>query len=230
MARILGALVIVRALAPLVLLVAFTTASVGTVRAISRAASAYRDQVRREVDTARAAFARANEGLTVLGAYATGVKQAVDRVAADVARVASRITVPLPDGWPTISMQIPGVPQFKEVVRTVAAAGRILGREVDKVTALGGVPAQLTAISAATGDFAGAVRSAVARWIALVVGVTALAVALWLLGSAARVVSDVARGWALLRGAAHPSGEGADLRRRLEDLERQVAALRAGGA
>ncbi len=225
--RIQGAFVILRALAPLILLVVFAISSVITVDAISRATGRYRDRVRAEVDTASQAFARANEGLAVLAGYVTGVKGAVDRVAADIARVASTITIPLPAPLPPMpSITIPGVPQFKAVVRDVAAAGRAVGNEIGKVTALSVVPAQLGDIRSATYEFAGEVRGAVVRWISLVLGVLALAVVAWVLASLARIVGEVRRGWALLRGVLPPPLAVADIRRQLEDLQRQLAVVR----
>jgi len=225
--RIQGALVIIGALAPLILLVVFALSSVITVGAISRATGRYRDRVRAEVDTASQAFARANEGLTVLAGYVTGVKRAVDRVAADIAKVASTITIPLPAGFPPMpSVTIPGVREFKAVVRDVAAAGRAVGSEVGKVTALSVVPVQLGEIRSATYEFAGEIRSAVVRWISLVLGVLALAVVVWFVMSVARIGSEVRRGWALLRGVLPPPLAVADIRRQLEDLQRQLAAVR----
>ncbi len=225
--RIQGALLIIGALAPLILLVVFALSSVITVGAISRATGRYRDRVRAEVDTARQAFARADSGLAALGTYVTAVRSAISGVASGVAKLASSITVPLPDGWPRLpSVPIPGVPQFKQVVAGVAAAGQALGREVDKVTALGAVPTQLADIRSATNEFASEVRSAVVRWIGIVVGVLSLAVVAWFLASLARVVGEVRRGWALLRGVLPPPLAVADIRRQLEDLQRQLAVVR----
>lgn len=135
--RAQGALVIIRALTPLLLLAAFALTSVTTVRGITRAAGTYRDRVAAQVETAQQAFAAANRGLAALATYVTAVKRAVDGVATDVARLASAVQVPVIN----VSLQIPGVSELKGVVRGVAAAGRAVGSEVDKVTSLGSVPA-----------------------------------------------------------------------------------------
>ncbi|MGH9261391.1 MAG: hypothetical protein ACRD08_16115, partial [Acidimicrobiales bacterium] len=111
-------------------------------------------------------------------------------------------------------------------VANVAAAGRALGREVEKVTALGVVPTQLVSIRSATNQFAGEMRSAVLRWIGIVVGVLSLAVVAWFLGSLARAVSEVRRGWAQLRGVAPPPLAIADLQRQLDELRQQLAMVR----
>ncbi|MGH7645013.1 MAG: hypothetical protein ACREMR_05455 [Gemmatimonadales bacterium] len=223
--RIQGALLIIGALAPLMLLLVVVVSSLITTGAISRATGTYRDRVRAEIDTARQAFAQANEGLTALNTYVTAVKNAVGAVAGTVARIASSITVPLPDPLPQLPpVQIPGVAEFKRVVADVAAAGRVVGREVAKVTALAVVPAQLGNIRTATYEFAGEVRSAVVRWIGIVVGVLLMAVVAWFLASLARVAGEVRRGWALLRGVVPPPLAVADLQRQLDDLRQQVAA------
>ncbi|MGH7676699.1 MAG: hypothetical protein ACREMV_15650 [Gemmatimonadales bacterium] len=225
--RILGALLIIRALAPLIVLVVLVVSSLITAGAISRATGTYKGRVRAEIDTARQAFAQANEGLTALNTYVTAVKNAVGAVAGTVAGIASSITVLLPDPFPQLPpVQIPGVAEFKRVVADVAAAGRVVGREVDKVTALKFVPTQLDDIRSATNEFAGAVRSAVVRWIGIVVGVLLMAVVAWLLASLARVAADVRRGWAQLRGVVPPPLAVADLQRQLDDLRQQLATVR----
>lgn len=166
-----------------------------------------------------------------MGTYVTAVRGAVGGVARRVANLASSITVPLPQGWPQLPpVQIPGIPQFKQVVAGVAAAGRALGAQIDKVTALGAVPAQLADVRAATNAFAGAVRSAVVRWIVIVVGVLSVAVVAWFLASIARTADEVRRGWALLRGIAPPADAIAELTREVTELRRQVAALQAARA
>lgn len=194
--RILGALLITRALAPLLLLAAFIVASFVAVREITGAASRYGERVAAQVDTARQTFARASQGFDALATYIGAVKGAVDGIAGDVARLAGSVTIPVIDR----SITIPGVAQFKRVVAGVAAAGRAAGKEVDKVTSLVTVPAQLSEISDATRSFAGDVRSVLVRWIGFVAGVLVLAVAVWTLGALAAIADEVRRGWALVRG------------------------------
>ncbi|HEX9705617.1 MAG TPA: hypothetical protein VGA20_10250 [Gemmatimonadales bacterium] len=195
--RIQGVFVILRALAPVLLLAVFIASSVTAVRGIRGAARTYADRVEAQVDTARQAFANASAGLAALAGYATAVKQVVDGVARDVRRVAASIQIPVIN----VSIQVPGVAEVKRVVAGVEAAGRVVGGQVEKVTALATVPAQLGEIQSATLTFAADVRSALVRWIVLVAGVVVLAVVVWILGSAAHIVGEVGRGWALLSGA-----------------------------
>jgi len=197
--RILGAFIILHALAPLILLSVFALASVMAARRISHAAGAYRRAIGAQVDTARATFARANQGFTALGNYFTVVNRAVDRAARDVAGLASSISIPLPNIRP---IPIPGAAQFKRAVEDVAAVGRVVGNDIGKITSLATVPAQLTEISSATREFAGEVRSAAVRWIVVFLGVLSFGAAVWFIGSVARIVVEVRRGWNLLWGVA----------------------------
>jgi len=197
--RLLGAFVILHALAPLILLSVFALASVMAARRISHAAGAYRRAIGAQVDTARATFARANQGFTALGNYFTVVNRAVDRAARDVAGLASSISIPLPNIRP---IPIPGAAQFKRAVEDVAAVGRVVGNDIGKITSLATVPAQLTEISSATREFAGEVRSAAVRWIVVFLGVLSFGAAVWFIGSVARIVVEVRRGWNLLWGVA----------------------------
>lgn len=197
--RILGAFVILQALAPLLLLSVFALASVIAVRRISHAAGEYRRVIGAQVDTARATFARANQGFTALGNYFTVVNRTVDRAARDVAGLASSISIPLPNIRP---IPIPGAAQFKRAVEDVAAVGRVVGSEIGKITSLATVPAQLTEITSATRTFARELRSAAVRWIVVVLGVLSFGVAVWFVGSVARIVGEVRRGWNLLWGVA----------------------------
>jgi hypothetical protein len=194
--RLLGAVVIVRALAPALLLAAFLAVSLAAVGGIRDAAGRYAERVEAQVDTAREAFANASAGLGALAGYATAVKGSVDGVARRVAALAATIQVPVID----VTVQVPGVREVKEVVRGVEAAGRLIGGQVEKVTALASVPTQLGEIRSATLTFAADVRSAVLRWIVLVSGVLAFAVLVWVVGSAARIAGELGRGWALVRG------------------------------
>lgn len=197
--RILGAFVILQALTPLILLSVFALASVITVRRISHAAGEYRHRVGAAAAAARANFETANQGFTALGSYFTRVHGAVDRVARDVAGLASSISIPLPNIRP---IPIPGAAQFKRVVADVAAAGRAMGGEIGQIASLAAVPAQLTEITSATRAFAGEVRSAAVRWIVVVLGLLAFGVAVRFVGSVARILGEVQRGWNLLWGAA----------------------------
>jgi hypothetical protein len=197
--RIAGAWLIVQALAPLMLFVALGLGSALAARGILGAAGRYTDRIEGAVATAGTTFARANEGLTALGAYATGVKGAVDGAARGVANVATTIAVPVPGVPP---LPVPGVSQFKQLVSGMAAAGHVVGTEVDKVAALGSIPAQLDEVGAATREFAGQVESAVAGWAILAGGVLLLAVVAWLARSTTRLVEDVRRGWTMCRGGS----------------------------
>jgi len=197
--RILGAFVILQALAPLILLSVFALASVMTVRRISHAAVEYRQRVGAAVAAARANFETANQGFTALGTYFTRVHGAVDRAARDVAGLASSISIPLPNLRP---IPIPGAVQFKRVVADVAAAGRAVGSEIGKITSLATVPTQLAEITSATRMFAREIRSATVRWIVVVLGVLSFGVAVWFVGSVARIAGGVRRGWNLLWGVA----------------------------
>ena len=205
--RILGALIIIQALAPLIILVVFAGASYLTVHRISNAAGEYRRVIGAQVDTAKMAFARANEGFTALGTYVTQVNRAVDGIAAPIRNAISSISFQIPKigllEFPKIGpIEIPGVKEFKRVVADVEMAGNAVGNEIDKVTSLVTVPAQLREISSATGTFAREVQSATVRWIVIVLGVLSFGVAVWFLGSIARIVVEVRRGWNLLRGVA----------------------------
>jgi len=194
--RIDGAVLIIRALAPLIVFAAFAGSSVVAVREITGAAGRYGRRVAAQVDTARQTFTRASEGFAALATYVAAVKRAVDGVATDVRRLSSRVTVPVIDR----SIRVPGVAEFKTVVSDLATAGRQVGTEVDKVTSLVTVPGQLREIQFATETFAADVESAVVRWIVVVLSVLALGLAVWAVSELARIVSDVRRGWALLRG------------------------------
>ena len=191
-----GALVIIRALTPLLLLAVFALTSMITADGISRAAAMYRGRITAQIDTAQQAFATANRGLAALATYVTAVKGAVEGVAQDVARLASAIQVPVIN----VSIQVPGVRELKGVVAGVAAAGRVVGREVDNVTSLGSVPAQLVEVRSATLTFARDVKAALVRFIMIVLGALSFGVVVWVLGSVAHIVGEVRRGWALVRG------------------------------
>lgn len=205
--RFLGALIIIQALAPLIVLVVFAGASYLTVRRIANAAGEYRQVITAQVDTAKAAFARANEGFSALGTYVTRVNRAVDGIAEPIRKAVSSISFQIPKvgllEFPRIGpIEIPGVKEFKRVVADVEAAGDAVGNQIGKVTSLVTVPAQLREISSATGTFAREVQSATVRWIVLVLGALSFGVAVWFLGSIARIVVEVRRGWDLLRGVA----------------------------
>jgi hypothetical protein len=82
----------------------------------------------------------------------------------------------------------------------VAAQGRALGSQVDKVTSLGSVPAQLVEVRSATLTFAQDVRFAVVRFVMILIGVLSFGVVVWVLGAGAHIVGEVRCGWALVRG------------------------------
>jgi hypothetical protein len=235
---------ILHAIAPIVLFVAFALASATALRSISGATGTYRDLVRAEVAEARAALSRANEGFTALNGYFTAVKGAVDGVAVDVATLTSSVSVRLPaivvpqvdlvvTTFPrtvlltarNLSAGVPGVKEFKSLVADVHATGQAVGSEIDKITSLATVPEQLREIGAATTEFSTEIRSALVVWLAIVLVCGLVVLVVWTLGAVGRILGRIRHGWALLTGQAPPAATLADLRRQLDRLQSDLAAF-----
>ena len=245
--RIRGLIVIIRAIFPILLVVALALATWWTAGAIVDATRDYGENLSEQLDGVREAVTEANEGLEQIGGYVASAADAANSLYERVENLADSITIPLPEveippieipvidytidfpdfrlGTGDLNIPIPGVKALKSLADDLAEAGRKVTEPVAKVGALADVPPHLEEAARDTADYAGEVKTTMSWWLKAVLLLLAIGALAWLIAQAKPMLDEIGRGWKMLRG--HPAPERAlpRLEQRVKDLEKQVARL-----
>lgn len=245
--RIRGLFVIIRAVFPILLVVALSLATWWTARAIVEATRDYGDDLSEQLDGIRAAVTEANEGLEQIGGYVTAAAAAADSLYESVTGLAEnvRISLPaieippfeipvidyvvdLPDldfGVGDLNIPIPGVKTLKSLADDLAEAARNVTEPVAKVGALADVPPHLEEAARDTAHYAGEVRSTMAWWLKAILLLLAIGALAWLFAQAKPMLDEIGRGWKMLIGRPAADRALIHLEKRVKALEKQLARL-----
>lgn len=127
----------------------------------------------------------------------------------------------------TLNAEVPGAAVVRRFFGDASAAtGQVTDDIRTSIASLFKTPQQISNIADATSTFGSEVRSSIARWFVVVTIVLALLVIGWFVESAARIVGQVRRGWAMMLGEPVPEVTLDDLNRQLRAVEDQLASLR----
>ena len=242
MRRIRGLFVITRTLLPFLVVAALIVVTGLTTRALANATSDYSDELGEQLDGIQQAVAEANEGLEAIGGFVTSTVGAADQVLTRVNDLRSSIDIELPSveipdieildrvidfpdftlGDGVLEIPIPGVEPLQNFAGDVVAAGERVAEPIVKVAALADVPPQLEEAAADTAAYAEDVRNSLRGWFIAVVVVVLLAALVWAIAALRPIGSELARGWAMLRGRQAPERSVVDLESRVAALEERV--------
>lgn len=201
---------------------------------------AYGERMTEELDEVKQALDEASEGLEVIGGFVLATADAADDLVGRAAALPSAIDVPLPSvdipdfqipvinqtirlpdfdlGDGLLSIPIPGIAPIQALADELVEAGQAVTEPITKAAALADVPPHLEEADEETVAYANDVRGTMWRWFTIVLVILVVAGAVWVAAALRPMVSELSRGWAMLRG--RPAAD-----RAIGSLERRVAAL-----
>lgn len=245
--RLRGLFVIVRALLPVLLVLGLVIATWVTSRAIVDATRDYGERLSTQLEAIEAAVDEANEGLEAIGGFVLATAGAADTLLGQVAELRDTVSIPLPRveipdfeipvinrtinlpdfnlGDGSLDIPIPGLGPIKDLASELTEAGRKVTDPITSVAALADVPPQLEAAAADTAVYADDIRSTMLGWLRVILALLLVAGSIWIIAAARPMLSELSRGWSMLRGRPSAERSVAKLERRVKELERQVAAI-----
>ena len=249
MRRLRGLLIILRTLAPILLVLGLALSTWWMANRVVDSTRQYGDRLSAQLDEIKRAVDEANDGLAAVGGFVIATAQAADNMLGMVTDLADSITIPLPEveipaftipvinvdidlpdfslGAGELVIPIPGIEPLQDLANRLVAAGATVTEPIAKLAELSKVPPQLEQAAKDTAEYAGEVRSAMAGWLKVVLLLLVLSALLWVLAQARPITSELARGFGMLLGRKPPKpSRVADLERRVADLQKELSRLR----
>jgi len=249
MRRLRGLLIILRTLAPILLVLGLALSTWWMANRVVDSTRQYGDRLSAQLDEIKRAVDEANDGLAAVGGFVIATAQAADNMLGMVTDLADSITIPLPEveipaftipvinvdidlpdfslGAGELVIPIPGIEPLQDLANRLVAAGATVTEPITKLAELSKVPPQLEQAAKDTAEYAGEVRSAMAGWLKAVLLLLVLGALLWVAAQARPITSELARGFGMLLGRKPPRpSRVADLERRVADLQKELSRLR----
>jgi len=247
--RIRGLLIILRVLAPFLLVAGLALATWWMANQVIDATRVYGEKLSAELDEIRAAVDEANDGLEAIGGFILVTAGAADTLLDQVTGLADSVTIPLPQvevpafvipvinveidlpdftlGAGDLRIPIPGVGPLKDLATELAEAGATITEPIVKVAELAKVPPQLEQAAHDTAEYASEIRSTMSGWLKMVLILLLVGALVWVAAQARPITSELARGFGMLLGRAPPKPSAvAALEHQLVELQKKVAGLR----
>lgn len=249
MRRLRGLMIILRTLAPVLLVLGLALATWWMANRVVESTREYGDRLSAQLDEIKRAVDEANDGLAAVGGFVIATAQAADDMLGMVGGLADSITIPLPEvaipsftipiinvdidlpdfnlGAGELVIPIPGIEALQDLANSLVAAGATITEPITKLAELSKVPPQLEQAAKDTAEYAGEVRSAMAGWLKVVLLLLVLGALLWVAAQARPITSELGRGFGMLLGRKPPKpSRVADLERRVADLQKELSRLR----
>ncbi len=238
--RLRGLFIITRALLPFLVVIGLALATWAMTRAVVDSTVEYGDRMAAELDAVKVALDEANDGLEAIGGFVLATASAADQLVGRVADIPTSLDVPLPRvaipdfripvvnqtialpdfelGDGLLSIPVPGIAPIQALANDLVDAGQTVTEPITKAAALADVPPHLEVAAEETVAYANDVRRTMQRWLVLMFLVLLTAGIVWLIAAMRPIVSELSRGWSMLRG--RPAAE-----RSIRSLEDRVRAL-----
>ena len=227
--RLLGVLIILRALLPLLLLLAAILIARQITVEIRAAIREPVDRINHNVQLMQAKIVTAEQGFQHVGQAVTAVTGSVNQVAAQVGNIPTSIpinldTISVPDGFRTVRMRIagvgfdlptgltyadinldevlpvPGLFQVKAFFQNTFGFFGQVSQIITEVVGLSSITREISEILQASKEVVDSVGGTLQRWGTAAVIVLVLAMLLLLISYFEYLIRNFSRGWALLRG------------------------------